>query len=312
MNLQEKLEKHPFGPWTLALYGLTHSGKSSQAAKVAKHIFDKSGLKTLWFLYDEGDTPAEADAGIAAGYIIVQDMRMVPHPFHTANKIASGLVPQLNGQFDEKTLQAGGSFVAFDYSTIGLVVVDSGTALADVMFKDLSAKAAMNINIGGEGAMNFKDGDAGWGTTMVGSSNRAHYGVVQTRMHDFISRMKQLSSRFGVMVIMTFAEDRGEQDSTKVTLIGPKTKGGAQTVLIPGWFKFTFRLVCLPGGQNKEPKHVLWTERHKDGGIEALANRRFPILTEEQQKPYPPMYDPADVVKALTTYQSVVKIIGAK
>jgi hypothetical protein len=310
MTLQEKLSKHPFGPWTLALYGMTHTGKSSQCARVAKYIFDKSGLTTVWFLFDEGDMPGEADAGVAAGYIKVVDMRGVPFPFLTAKKISAGFVPEFNGKFDTEKMVAGGKFVPGIYTQVGLIVVDSGTAIADGMFRDLSEKSALGINVGGDGGGNFRDGDKEWGERSVGSSNRMHYNSVQTEMQGLIGRFKQMCARAGVMMIMTFAEDRGDTETTRVSFIGPKTKGSAQTTLLPGWFKFTYRMVSLPSGQNQEPKRVLWTERHKDGGIEALANRRFPILAPDQHKDFQPMFDPADVIKALTNYQKAVTLAG--
>lgn len=307
MTVAEKLKAHPFGTWGIALYGMTHTGKSSQCARLAKYVFEQSKLKTLWYLFDEGDTPAEADAGIAAGYIKVIDMRGVPFPFLMIKKISAGFVPAFNGKFDAEKMIPGGNYQTQDFGDVGLVVVDSCTAVADVLFKDLSEKTALGVNVGGEGAANFSDGDRDWGVRTVGSSNRMHYNTVQTNVHDFITRFKQMCARNGMMLIMTFAEDRGDVESTKISLIGPKTKGSAQTTIAPGWFKFTFRMVALPGGANKEPKRVLWTERHKDGGIEALANRRFPILTEAQQALYPPMYDPADLVKALLMYQAATK-----
>lgn len=309
MTKSEKLSKHPFEPWTLAIYGMTHSGKSSGAAQVARYIFAHGGLKTRWYLLDDGDTPAEVDAGVQDSFIEVIDCRGVPHPFLGALKLARGYVPVLTGKVNEVSDIAAGAWVPAPLDDVGLVVIDSGSGLADDMFQDLSAKAALGINIGGEGAMNFKDGSPEWGSIAIGSSNRAHYGVVQTRMQDMISRVKQLASSASVMVIMTFTEDRGETETTKVGVIGPKTKGGAQTPVLPGWFKFCYRYVTIPNAANIEPKHVLWTERHRDGGVDALANRRFPVLdsTSPLLKKYPPMIDPASIVTALLAYQDVVK-----
>lgn len=310
-QIKDKLTRLPFDPWTIALYGITHTGKSSQCALLAKYIADNGGLKTRWYLFDDGDTPAEVDKGVNAGYIEVIDCRGVPHPFLSAMQIAKGKIPVLNGLVDEKTDIAKGSWVVAPLNDIGLVVIDSGTGLADDMFQDLSAKSALGINIGGEGALNFKDGSTGWGDLSVGSSNRAHYGIVQSRMQDIIGRIKQLASREGCMVAMTFAEDQGDVESTKVQIIGPKSKGSAQTALIPGWFKFTYRMVTIPTAANKEPDHVLWTERHRDGGKDALANRRFPVLDSVKDREllakHPPMIKPASLVQALRSYQEVIK-----
>lgn len=311
--------KNPFATWTLALYGLTHSGKSTQWAKVARYIYEQSGLKTRVYLTDLGDLPAEADALLAAGIAEKIDLNGIPHPYYAAPRIAQGMVPELNG----KTMRLGqgnmaievpdGSWKASPLTGFGLVVVDSGTGLADNMFADLSQKSALGINIGGEGAMNFMDGGGSWGQVSVGSSNKAHYNVVQTQMHLTIGRLKSLAVRENLMVIMTFGEDRGEQESNKIALIGPKTKGSAQTALLPGWFKFTYRLQTVPTAANKEGAHKLWTAEHQEAGVKCLANRRFPSgLGAAAAEKYPIMIEPADVVQALKAYQDVTRVVGGK
>lgn len=304
--------KLPFDPCALALYGSTGSGKSSQLARLARYIFKTCGLKTRWYLIDQGDTPADVDAGVAEGYIEIVDVRGVPHPYLGAMKLAKGMKPILTGREDAKGVPTG-AWQPASLAGFGLVVFDSGSELADQMFIDLSEKAAAGINVGGEGAMNFSDGSETWGKVTIGSSNKAHYNVVQTRMKDFIGKLGTLARTSNCLVACTFSEDRGESETTKMSFIGPKTKGSAQTTLIPGWFKFCYRIVTLPSQANKDPKHVLYTDRHRDGGVEALTNRRFPVLNEsvpEEKKileMYPPMLDPADLVKALQAYKDVTE-----
>lgn len=300
---------HPFDAWTIALYGVSGSGKSTLAAILAKYIFETSGLKTRWYLIDDGELPGEAGPLVEAGAIDVIDCRDVPHPFMAATNITKGMVPVTSG-YDLAKDKTTGKWEAKSLDGYGLVVADSGMELAEKMFGALSQMSAANINVGGEGAWNFKDGSkSDWGEEVtIGSSNKAHYGIVQTRMKDFITRMGQLAKRQKVMTLITFGEDRGEQETTKTAKIGPKTKGGAQTTLIPGWFKFTFRTATKIDATGN--KRILYTDGHKDGGVDALANRRFPVsvdLSKAGKDIQTGTYEPADIIKALIAYRDVTK-----
>ena len=178
----------PFQPTTILNYGATGSGKTSGLSQLARYIFkatggviDKDGkttggLRTRLYLSDNGDTgPLQAD--IDLGLIDVIDVRALPHPFLWALKVAAGQVPDISGE-DEKAGILKGAWKKVDNSNIGLFAFDSLTSIAERMFDDLSAKAALGINIGGEGAYNFVDGSESWGKITVGSSNRIHYNVV--------------------------------------------------------------------------------------------------------------------------------------
>lgn len=304
----------PWDPATIALYGQTHCGKTTQWIYLAEQLFEKTGLKTRVYLTDDGDI-AQAEEAIRAGIIEKVDIRLVPHPFLAAEKLGSGLVPVFRGVDDKDGIPTG-EWRVVDNSKIGMYVVDSGTGFADDMFQDLSNKAAAGINIGGEGAMNFSDGSATWGTKIFGSSNRAHYNVVQVRMQVLISKLAQLSARENAMVVMTFTEDRGETESMKATVVGPKVMGSAITAKVPQWFKFTYHLTKSGTTASKEIAPTLWTTEHTEpggGNMKCLANRRFPLLAPGDYsltERFPTKYDPADVVKALNDHKEASRIVA--
>lgn len=312
MTANEK--KLPFDPATIALYGQTHCGKTTQAVYLAEWLYEQTGLKTAYYVSDEGDI-AQAEDAIARGIIEKIDLRTVPHPFLTAEKIGSGQVPEVSG-WDEKEERSNGKWVTKDWKPFGLVVIDSGTSLADDMFQDLSNKAAAGVNIGGEGATTFIDGSAGWGTKTIGGSNRSHYNVVQTRMQVMIGRFAQLMAREHLIVLMTFTEDSGEVETSKLKVIGPKVLGSAITPKVPQWFKFTYHLTKSGTTASKEISPILWTTEHTvpgEGNVKCLANRRFPMLAPDQlalTADIPTKYDPADIVKALQGHKEATRRIS--
>ncbi len=308
------IKELPWEPATICLYGQTHCGKTTQWVYLAEYLYEKTGLKTRVYLTDDGDI-AQAEEGIKAGVIEKVDIRLAPHPFLSAEKIGRGMVPVFKG-YDDKLDIPTGEWKVVDNKGIGLYVVDSGTSLADDMFQDLSNKAALGVNVGGEGAMNFVDGSASWGTKTVGSSNRAHYGVVQTRMQVLIGKLAQLMAREKAIVLMTFTEDRGETESMKTTVVGPKVMGSASTPKVPQWFKFTYHLSKAGTTANKEIAPTLWTTEHTEpggGNTKCLANRRFPLLAPGDNsltEKFNTKYDPADIVKALNDHREASQLVG--
>lgn len=247
---------------------------------------------------------------VELGIATIEDIRNVPHPYLAAEKIARGETHVFTGRMENVNI--GGNVVSMpegawkpsDLSQIGLIIIDSGTMFADKMFFDLSEKAAFGINIGGEGAMNFSDGSKSYGDFTVGSSNKAHYGVVQNRMQSMITGLSPLAEREQVIVLMTFAVDRGEQESAKKAVAGPKLVGGAKTAVAPGWFGLCFNLVKAQVGTAVE--HRLHTASRVEGGVEWMANRRIPLL--EPGDPYyatiQTVFTPANLVQALTVHKT--------
>lgn len=300
--------KLPFDPTTVLLYGDTGSGKTPNWGWLAKYIYKSSKRLTRVYLADNGGLDSVKDV-IDAGIAKVIDVRGLPHPYLVARNIARGYVPEITGEAPDGTPL--GKWVKADNRDIGLYVYESFTGIAERLFRDLSEKAAKNINIGGEGAYNFDDGDAGWGKVTIGSSNRTHYNVVHQELQAMTTAFSNLAANNDAIVLSTATVDRGETDGTRMAILGPKTIGKALTAEVPRMFAFTFHLTLEPKPAG-EPDHKLWMISHPErtaGNALALANRRLPML-----KPGHPLYaelaqaiTPADVVKALQINQDVAK-----
>jgi hypothetical protein len=268
---------------------------------VAKWVHELSGKRTLYCLADLGGAP---DAILPFAQVV--DLVTLPHPFLAGDKLTAGMIPVYDGKVSEGGVLQG-SWKPQPFDDFGLLVLDSGTALAEMMFNDLAEKAAAGIEVGGEAAGKFADGGDGWGTVKVGGSTLTHYKQVQIRMHRLLERFAKMAQRERLLILLTFAEDRGESESTKVAQIGPKTVGSAQSARLPGLVKFCFRLVERTAAGITEGKHELWTAKHQDGGIQAHANRRYPVGGFDQAK-HPICIEPADVVLALKRYIEVTAV----
>ena len=75
--------------------------------------------------------------------------------------------------------------------------------------------------------------------------------------------------------------------------------GHALTTGLPKYFVYTFRLKVETSNTGKV--HILYTERHKDGLYEGLANNRAPFGTRTV---VPGKVQPANVVQVLQTIQA--------
>lgn len=310
----------PFKATTILNYGPTGSGKTSHLAELAKYLFKTSGgkikdgkaiggLRTRLYLSDSGSI-APLEPIVDVGILEVVDVRVLPHPFLWAMKAAAGLVPKITGT-DAQTSALKGTWERVDNSHIGLFAYDSLTSIAERMFDDLSDKAAAGVDIGGEGAYKFTDGDAVWGKVTIGASNRTHYNVAQRRISLFCDHITQLASRENALVYATCMEDRGESETSRATVIGPKTIGRAMTDQLPRMFGLTFHTTLEVTTAVKEPTHKMWLVSHQDrsaGNVIALANRRLPMIApgEKTLDGLPVMLDPADIVKAIGISQQML------
>lgn len=313
-----------FTPTTVLMYGGTGSGKSTSIGEIAKAVFRASGgkikdgrvlggLRTRLYASDNGGTDSLQHL-IDVGMIEVVDVRLLPHPFLWALEAGKGNLPNVTGE--DKQGVAIGRWEKSDNSQIGVFAFDSFTSIAERMFSDLSAKAGMGISIGGEGAYNFVEGSDAWGKITIGSSNRMHYNVVHQRIALMCDYLSALAQREGALVLATCTEDRGESETTRASLIGPKTIGKALTAELPRLFGLTLRLTLEPTPANKEPKHTCYLVSHPDkaaGNTMALANRRLSMIKPGDAlfNELPAFIEPADVVKAIKISQDVMEKVKA-
>lgn len=260
---------------TIALYGDTGTGKTTQIGEYAKWRM-KEATKTTCLV--------TADLG---GY-----QTLNPH-------VSLGFVrpiPILNGADDpwvEINDAVEGRFLE---PTDGVVAFDSGTSMGE---KLLSAITKDPRQIGQQKTQRFtvasKDGRA----LQVGANNESHYGLVQGFLLDAIWRSTFLVEK-GVDVIWTFSLDRSEKTDA-IGVVGPKLAGHALTASIPKWFLYTFRLVSTPVA-GAPPRHSLYLQEQPDlGGVGmSFANARYPL---DAEVPLPAVVEPASVVEALRLIQ---------
>jgi hypothetical protein len=175
-------------------------------------------------------------------------------------------------------------------SDTGLVVIDSGTSIAEQL---LSACSHADFQIGQQRTQKFQvsKGDK---TLNVAINNEAHYGVVQGFLLDVIWKSTWLT-RQGIDVLWTFSVHRGEEQD-RTPILGPKLAGKALTAAIPKWFRYCWRIASIPQ-DGTEPIHRLYLTEHSElaGLGHSFGNSRYPLGVT----PLPPYIEPASIPEAL-------------
>jgi hypothetical protein len=278
------------------LYGDSGDGKTAQVGEFAKWLFKTTGgkidPKTERVVGGKRTRLYSADSGgwstvqplVDVGIVEVVPLVTLPNPFSWVNKITLGMVPKVVG---------GKIAWVKDLEGIGCVAFEGETAFSDRMMQAMADMAAAGINIGGDGAFNFMDGDL-----KVGSNNRGHYMQAQSALSRAISQSQWMLPD-DMFVIWTAMARRGEDDNQSQVL-GPQAAGKALTNDLPRWFVYTFRLAAEPV-QGKGVVHRLYMEDHKDRdlkGAKGLGNARVPMMMNEAKVKIPEFIEPASLVKA--------------
>lgn len=252
---------------TIALYGDTGSGKTTQAGEYAKFIKKTRGQNTILNTSDRGGFGSIKHL-VKAGIVIVNELSPDDDPWIWIDDGVSGknVTPD-----------------------IGCVIFDSGTSNSEQL---LSACSHSTFQIGQQKTQRFNV-NRGEKTLQVSLSNEAHYGVVQGFMLDMIWKSTWLI-RKGIDVIWTFSVHRGEEQD-RTPILGPKLAGKALTAAIPKWFELCFRTATLTDGP--EPRHVLYTSEHSElaGLGHSFGNARYPLGVT----PLPAVIEPASLVEAI-------------
>lgn len=311
--MSQQPNRLPTPPASFFLYGDTDSGKSIQIGVFAKWLFQSTGgkiakqadgthkaiggLRTRLYCTDEAGWRS-VQPYVNLGLIEPIDCRTFPHPFIWFDAISMGMVPNLQTKKWEKKPD----------DHIGAYALDGYTGTADALMQDMSDAAARGVNIGGEGAFNFKVGDAASGQTTIGSNNRAHYMQAQMRIVRNIGIANRLLNK-PAYFIGTATARRG-QDENISTVIGPQTAGKALVHELPRLFTYTFRLATM-ANDTTLPEYRLYFVSHLDrqaGNAKGFGNRRLPIVDPkrdyEKYKKLPAFISPASVVEA---YQLILK-----
>lgn len=258
---------------TIAIYGDSGSGKSTQLGEMAKALFKRERKRTRIYGSDLGGhesiTPL-VDLGVIEAVDVVQ----ADDPWCWLD---AAVKPTLSDD-------------------IGLVCYDSGTSCGEAI---LNAIAKSTDKIGQQTTQKFKAGSGATKLT-IGLNNEAHYGLVQTFLLDKMWESSWITAS-GRDVAWTFGTHRGESSDSE-PLVGPKLPGKALTAAIPKWFNYTFRLVAIPVADSA-PRHVLYLQGQPGhtGLAVSFGNARYAL---DASTPLPASIEPASVVKALELIES--------
>lgn len=255
---------------TIALYGDTGSGKTTQTGEYAKHKRKTTGKNTLLISSDMGGYDS-IGALVRAGVVIPVELGPKDDPWIWIDEAVNGSLLT-----DE----------------IGLVVYDSATSQGEAL---LSACSHSEFQIGQQKTQRFSV-SRGARALSVSLNNEAHYGLVQGFLLDAIWRSTFLTRGTDLDVIWTFSVHRGEEQD-RTPILGPKLAGKALTAAIPKWFKYTFRLASVPQ-DGAAPRHLLYlTEYPELNGLgHSFGNARFPLGINLD---LPAFLEPASLVEAL-------------
>ena len=260
---------------SIALYGDSGSGKTTQAGEYVKFIRRTLKKTSILNSSDLGGYDSIA-ALVRAGVLKVNELKAGEEdPWIWIDDAVSG-----KGVTDET----------------GLVIFDGGTSMSEAL---LSACSHSDFQIGQQKTQRFSvtrpsSGGQSGKTLNVSINNEAHYGVVQGFMLDAIWKSTWLTRR-GIDVLWTFAVHRGEEQD-RTPILGPKLAGKALTAAIPKWFRYTFRIASVPQ-DGAEPIHRLYLTEHSElaGLGHSFGNARYPLGV----KPLPAVIEPASISRAL-------------
>lgn len=285
------------------IFGDSGDGKTALIGEFAKWVFKESGGKidpsTKKAVGGKRTRVYSADSGgwqtiqpiVDVGIVEVIPMLLIPNAFSWIDKIAKGMVP-------EERIVNGKKLISWTQKLdgIGCIAFEGITAFSDCLMHNMADKAAAGINIGGDGAFNFTDGDR-----VIGSNNRGHYMQAQSGVSRAVATSQwQLPN--DMFCIWTAMARRGEDENTS-SVLGPQAAGKALTHDLPRWFTYTFRLSAEPQ-EDGTVKHKMYLEDHKDKmlkGAKGLGNSRVPL---DSKIKLPPVIEPASLVKAYELIRS--------
>jgi hypothetical protein len=261
---------------SIALYGETDSGKTTQIVELAKEVWRARKKRTLYRNSDLGGYDS-AQPLINLGIIKLDKYDPSKHdPWIWLMEGAEG-----KGIDDD----------------IGLIANDGGTSGAERILDWITKDPRQ---IGQQKTQRFTvsaGSEPGARTLTVGANNESHYGLVQSFMRDVLWKSSWLTEK-GVDVLWTFGLFKGEGvDGT--LRYGPLLAGKALTPVLPKWFRYVFPLVTAPTSPGQPPRHLMYLQEQPDplgsGGM-YFANSRYPL---DAVTPLPSVLEPASVVEAL-------------
>jgi len=234
---------------SIALYGTTGSGKTVQAARFARYIYESTGRITRYIGCDSGDWRSVIDPYIQAG--VIEPLSI--HALVGLGASAFALAHRL-GRGEWFSIAPDGKLLAHPpgpatWERVGAIIIDSGTGLAQTMQDEMQRAAARSLTaatakppLPGE-----QPSTASMKAGVMVSGKEATYvysidgEVVSGGSWDDIrgvqTTIKRLVAYFSTLplagVCWTFREYSGMDKLTGNKSYGPEVVGRAATVSLP-------------------------------------------------------------------------------
>lgn len=267
---------------SVVLYGDTGHGKSTLVAELATELKVQHNKRTVVFLADKGSAKPYR---LLVKHGVVELLEPKGNAWLWVNHALRGEV-RVEGKDNKQ-------YRSVAQEDVGLIVHEGLTAYAELLMSSLASMSANGTNVGGEGAWNVVIRE-GVDTLKLGTSNRAHYGMVQLQIREGV-----LADKPNVAHIYTAGVRRGES-SQNTPIVGPLVVGESLTGQLPRWVDYTFRCAMTQG------KYYLHLTPHSDPQLGSrtvvLSNPRLP--REGASVQVPNAVEPASLVKALSLIQA--------
>jgi hypothetical protein len=267
---------------SLALYGDSGDGKTTQLGVLAEYRFRTQGRRTRLYSTDLGGWETIKPYQ-RLGIMEIIDITDLSHPWEAIDAAAKHK-RLVDGKWQDEPNPD-----QWDYA------YDGGTGACDMMMQDLAYQASQGKNIGGGVAVSLTDG-----SHKLGGNNQSHFGLAQTGLLRAIG-LSVKGNIPGAFVTWTFTARRGEDKDSTAVILGPQAAGKALTGELPRLFTYCWRIMSVPADpvMKTAGEHRLYLEDHKDlltPGAKVVGNDRIPLDAKPLTIPY---IVPADVVAAL-------------
>jgi len=261
---------------TIALFGDSGSGKTTQIGDRAKAIFAATGRKTHLYSADPGGWDS-IDPLVRLGIIVPHKMLPDDSPWIWITAACEG--------------------AGLNVADVGLIAFDSAPSMGEALLMSCAEMAKEGEDVGGRPAPKLVVGRKGTKPVRIGTNTDSHYLVAQTFMLSAIRRSTWLAMDDGPDVLWTFLVNRGER-ADEMPILGMKVVGKAAslTATLPKEFQYTFRIASLPQG-DLPPVHRLYLQETHEGQAISFGNARYPL---DARTPLPAYIEPASVSQAIT------------